>query len=111
VVFSRPGADLQVPVAPLDELLAEFGIPRVDFMKFDIEGAEPQALRGAKGTLQRHQPRIVIATENYPDEDVALTKLLREIVPGYNSRNVSCLYNGAGTRVITGTTVFEVARR
>lgn len=40
-----------VPTRRLDALLADNGITRVDLMKCDAEGAEPEVLRGASGIL------------------------------------------------------------
>jgi FkbM family methyltransferase len=37
----------------LDAVLAEAGVERVDFLKLDAEGAEPEVLAGAAGTLAR----------------------------------------------------------
>lgn len=45
---------------PIDDVLRELGIQRVDVMKVDVEGAELYVLRGAKETLQRFHPRIII---------------------------------------------------
>jgi FkbM family methyltransferase len=38
---------------PLDAVLAEAGVERVDFLKLDAEGAEPEVLAGAAATLAR----------------------------------------------------------
>ena len=38
-------------------------MPRLDFIKMDIEGAERNALRGAQDTMRRFHPKLVIATE------------------------------------------------
>jgi FkbM family methyltransferase len=45
---------------PIDDVLRELGIQRVDVMKVDVEGAELYVLRGAKETLQRFHPKLVI---------------------------------------------------
>ena len=42
---------------PGDVLLA--AEERVDFIKIDIEGHEPFALRGLSGTIRKHRPRIL----------------------------------------------------
>jgi FkbM family methyltransferase len=54
-----------VPVVPLDELLEERGLQRVDFVKMDIEGAELGALRGLRRTLQR-SPDLALIMEYNP---------------------------------------------
>jgi FkbM family methyltransferase len=43
---------LLVPGDALDAVLPAYGVARVDFAKFDIEGAEPEALAGAQRTLR-----------------------------------------------------------
>lgn len=46
---------------------------RIDFIKMDIEGAEPKALIGAKETLGKYKPRLDICSyHNEMDEDTIL---------------------------------------
>jgi FkbM family methyltransferase len=61
---SRPGsADSQaVDVVRLDGFLEEDPLPRVDFIKIDVEGMEPEVLQGAKKTLERFRPIVVFET-------------------------------------------------
>ena len=51
----------------LDDLVDDGVIDRVDFVKLDIEGAEPMALVGAVQVLERFRPRLALAT--YHDID------------------------------------------
>jgi FkbM family methyltransferase len=44
----------------LDALVAELAIPRLDLIKIDVDGAEVSILSGAKETLSRFKPRILI---------------------------------------------------
>ena len=44
--------------AALDDLLGD--LPRLDFVKMDVEGHEPAALRGFWRNLTRHRPALVI---------------------------------------------------
>ena len=50
----RPISTFRVQVRTMDEICAD--LKRLDFMKLDIEGAELDALRGARKTLARHRP-------------------------------------------------------
>jgi hypothetical protein len=65
-------------------------LPRVDFIKMDIEGAEVPALQGAAGTLARFRPRMSISTEHYPDDAAKITQVVRSAVPSYASACGMC---------------------
>jgi len=55
---SRPDdAGEIVPVVALDEVLQGFA---PDFIKMDIEGAEPQALRGARRLIETNRPALAV---------------------------------------------------
>jgi hypothetical protein len=49
-----------VPVTTLDALVAEYALPRVDFIKIDVEGHETEVLDGARATLARWQPVVML---------------------------------------------------
>lgn len=57
---SRHHAREVVQVRRLDDVLRELGIPRVDVIKLDIEGAEWIALRGAVNTLASCRPTLIL---------------------------------------------------
>ncbi len=44
----------------LDDLVSRLSLPRVDWIKMDIEGAETEALVGAEVTLRRFHPALFI---------------------------------------------------
>lgn len=44
----------------IDQTVKNLGLPRVDFIKMDIEGAEMMALRGARKTIERDLPNLAI---------------------------------------------------
>ena len=45
---------------PLDAIIQESGVSRVDVMKIDVEGAELLVLRGARQTLARYGPTLIV---------------------------------------------------
>jgi FkbM family methyltransferase len=52
----------RVRARPLDDIVAELRLSRVDFMKLDVEGAEMLVLKGAKQTLARFRPALLVET-------------------------------------------------
>lgn len=57
---ARTGEEL-VPVTTLDELLD--GEARIDLVKVDVEGLELKVMRGARHTLARHAPAVLLEIE------------------------------------------------
>ena len=45
---------------PMDDVLAELGVTRVDVVKIDVEGAELVVLRGAARSLKRFHPKLIV---------------------------------------------------
>jgi len=82
---------IQVPLTTIDKLVAELKLPRVDFIKMDIEGAEVPALAGARETIARFKPRLAIATEHKPDDEYTIPAAVRKIRPDYQMECGPCL--------------------
>jgi FkbM family methyltransferase len=51
--------------APLDDVLDELGIRHVNFIKLDVDGSEDAVLGGARETLRRHSPYILMELAPY----------------------------------------------
>jgi FkbM family methyltransferase len=82
---------VMVPLTTIDKLVAELNLPRVDFIKMDIEGAEVPALAGAHDTLARFKPRLAIATEHKPDDQYTIPAAVRKIRSDYQMECGPCL--------------------
>ena len=90
-VFGRDqNRKVKVPLTTIDLLAAELRLPRVDFIKMDIEGAERQALRGGAGIIQKYRPRMAIASEHFPEDPLELPKVVHAIYPGYRTTASIC---------------------
>lgn len=76
--------EIPIEVAPLDQIVENLKLSRVDFIKMDIEGAELKALQGARETIMRHKPYLAIAVEHTADR-LRNARQVRELVLSINS--------------------------
>jgi FkbM family methyltransferase len=100
-VALRPGsarAAVAVPLTTIDKIAAELHLPRVDFIKMDVEGAEVRAIAGARGTIARFKPRLSIATEHKPDDERTIPAAVRAVRPDYRMECGPCLENSGHIR-------------
>ena len=68
LAIERGGEDVEVALTTIDQLVSDLRLPRVDYIKLDIEGAEREALRGARRTLANHRPRILLESYHRHDD-------------------------------------------
>lgn len=68
----------------VDDFRRENGIPRIDFIKLDIEGAEPEALRGAAATIRDCRPKMALCIYHRPEHYYELAQYIDSIAPGYS---------------------------
>jgi FkbM family methyltransferase len=74
---------IPVPLTRIDTILAALQIPRVDFIKMDIEGAEREALAGAANTLRQFKPTLALDAYHRPDDSVVLPRVILAANPAY----------------------------
>lgn len=74
---------LRVPSLSIDDFVKEQGLPRLDFIKMDIEGAELKALRGAEQTLRTFRPRLAISLYHKDEDFVEIPQYLESLNLGY----------------------------
>jgi len=72
-----------ISITTLDEFVKENKIPKVDFIKVDIEGEERNMLKGASWVLKNYAPKLAICTYHLPDDPQILEKIILEANPKY----------------------------
>jgi FkbM family methyltransferase len=75
-------ANGSVSVVALDDWCRENAV-RPDFIKMDIEGAEPEALQGARQVITKYRPRLAICLYHRFSDMWEIPRLLHEMVPEY----------------------------
>ncbi len=84
--FLRPIENAEFVEAQLttvDKLVAELHLPRVDFIKMDIEGAERKAVVGAKNTIAKFRPRMALCIYHVAGDEFAVPSLVHDAYAGY----------------------------
>lgn len=71
--------DTQCQTISIDDTVERLSLPRVDFIKMDIEGAELQALNGAKRTLLRFHPKVAISLYHSLDDFKTVPRFLDDL--------------------------------
>ncbi|MCL2226113.1 MAG: FkbM family methyltransferase [Oscillospiraceae bacterium] len=83
VMLRKNSPKVAVQAIDLDTFVHKSSLPRVDFIKADIEGAERYMLRGAKHVLKEFSPKIAICTYHLPDDPKVLRELILDANPNY----------------------------
>jgi FkbM family methyltransferase len=91
VAMDRGTKGPRVPLTTIDKLAAELKLERVDFIKMDIEGAEPQALEGASATVAKFHPRMAISLEHRPTDPDRIPALVKRLWPDYRMQCGACV--------------------
>ncbi len=99
VLDPDPGhGSLALPLTTLDAIVSELHLPRVDFIKMDIEGAEVPAIEGAKLTIRSYRPRMSVASEHLPNDAETIPSAVLAIDPRYRVRCGACYVEDGFTR-------------
>ena len=73
----------EVAANSLDSIVSESNAPRIDYIKFDVEGAEKEALEGCYKTIERFAPSLLISLYHRSEDIFALPLQLIEKFPDY----------------------------
>jgi FkbM family methyltransferase len=97
--------EVEVPVTTLDSMFYDQN-QRVDFIKCDTEGWEPNVLRGGKNTLREYKPDIFLeVNEENLKQCSSSTPELLYILDEYGYKFVTCKNNENYYFSARGTTV------
>ncbi len=75
-----PNGSLEIQCVKLDELLSAVS---PTYLKMDIEGAEPEALRGAASLIQKSTPLLAVSAYHKQNHLWQIPKLIRSLNPSY----------------------------
>ncbi len=74
---------IDAPLTTIDKLVAELRLPRVDFIKMDIEGAERKAIVGGKNTIAKFRPRMALCIYHVKGDEIMVPQLVHDVLPDY----------------------------
>ncbi|HYN06412.1 MAG TPA: FkbM family methyltransferase [Vicinamibacterales bacterium] len=77
---------LKVQGLPMDDIVEDLKLDRVNLVKLDIEGAERHALNGFRRTMARLGPDLVVSVYHRPDDPQVVQKIVAAANPAYNLR-------------------------
>ncbi|MDR0873164.1 MAG: FkbM family methyltransferase [Prevotellaceae bacterium] len=81
--FVEKKDEMTITCVSLDNWVKKNKIPRIDFIKADIEGAERFLLQGATEVLREMQPKLAICTYHLSDDPQVLEKIVKNANPNY----------------------------
>ena len=67
----------------LDTYVLKENLPRIDYIKLDIEGAELDMLHGAAKTISRWKPKMAVSAYHKPEDLWTLATYIKSIRPDY----------------------------
>ena len=79
------GKTAEVPVTALDTVAEDIlgRHTRIDYIKYDVEGAETEALLGSRAIIERDAPTLLVSAYHRSHDLFRLPLLVRELNPGY----------------------------
>lgn len=68
----------------IDDFVKEKNMPKIDFIKLDIEGCEMDVLKASVNTLKTFKPKLAICLYHRNSDFWQIPKFIKELVPEYN---------------------------
>ena len=79
----NPAGTETATITTLDDYVREKNLPRVDFIKLDVEGAELDVLKGAAISISCWKPRLALSAYHKFDDFWTLMNFVKSIRPDY----------------------------
>jgi FkbM family methyltransferase len=83
-----PTGLLKVNTISVDDFVNSEKLPRVDFIKMDIEGSELSALRGSSDTLRRFCPKLAISIYHRPKDLYEILEFISSVGVVFGHRSI-----------------------
>lgn len=80
IEVNRPPKTVEVAAESLDHILGGEGI---DYIKFDVEGAEKEAIEGSLETIRKYRPALMISLYHRSEDVFELPLMIHERFPDY----------------------------
>jgi FkbM family methyltransferase len=74
----------QVEVRTIDTMVSQLQLPRVDWIKIDVECAEPQVLAGMEKTIRRFRPNILFENNAAAGSSIELLRAHGYVIGQYD---------------------------
>ncbi len=78
-LFAR-GKAVEVAATSLDRVLAG---RTVDYIKYDVEGCEREAIEGSKSTILSHKPKLLVSAYHRSEDIYSLPLMINALRPDY----------------------------
>jgi FkbM family methyltransferase len=79
-----PEKGKRVVSVSIDDFVQSKNLKTVNFIKFDIEGAEKDALLGAKETIRQHKPTLAVSVYHKNEDIIELPQIIKALRPDYS---------------------------
>lgn len=77
-------SEIPVPLRRIDDLVIDRAIPRIDFLKMDVEGSEMAALRGAEASIRKFRPKLALSIYHKPNDLFEIINYVHDLDLGYS---------------------------
>lgn len=79
LVGEKTETSIEVPCISIDDFVREHNITELGLIKMDIEGGEQQALIGAKESIKRFKPKLMIPIYHLENDIVEIPSFLESL--------------------------------